>query len=151
MRGLALRIGIIAIIGAGAWVLRPFIMGNAGSLAVGDCFDVPADVSATEQETVEDVQHHPCTDAHGAEVVFVGDFAPATDTHPAEDAVLSFVGSSCVPAFKTYTGLDFEQAADYDLGWFWPTAEGWSKGDHKIICYLIRVDDATMTQSLKAR
>ena len=147
MRGLAVRVGIIAAIAIGAFVVRPFVTGDAGSLAVGDCFDVPA----TQEETVKDVQHHPCTDAHGAEVVFVGDYAPATDTHPAEADVEGFVGNTCIPAFNSYTGLDFGTATDYDLGWFWPTAEGWQGGDHKIICYAIRVDEANFTQSIKKK
>ena len=145
MQALALRIGIIAILAAGAWILRPFITGNAGDLAVGDCFDVPA----TEQQTVEDVQHHPCTDAHGAEVVFVGDYQPTGGNHPSPSDVEAFVGSTCIPAFTQYTGLDFQTATDYDLGWFWPTAEGWGQGDHEVICYLVRVDEASLTQSLK--
>jgi len=33
MRGLAIRVGIIAAIAGGVWVLRPFISGGAGSLA----------------------------------------------------------------------------------------------------------------------
>lgn len=145
MRGLALRFGIIALIGVGAFVLRPFIMGDAGSLAVGDCFDEPA----TVEQTVKDVQHHPCSDPHGAEVVFVGDYTPASDTPPTETEVDAFVGNTCIPAFNAYTGLDFGTAADLDLGWYWPTAEGWQDGDHKVICYAIRVDQANFVQSIK--
>jgi putative regulator of septum formation len=147
MRGLVLRIGIIGAVAVGAFVLRPFITGNAGSLQLGDCFDVPA----TQEETVDDVQHHPCTADHGAEVVFVGDYAPATDTPPTSVDMQAFVGTTCIPAFNTYTGLDFGQATDYDLGWFWPTAEGWQKGDHKVICYVMRVDAASFSQSLRKK
>jgi len=42
MRGLAIRIGIVAVILVGALILRPFISGGAGDLNVGDCFDPPA-------------------------------------------------------------------------------------------------------------
>lgn len=147
MRGLALRFGVIGVIIVGALVLRPFLTGDAGSLAVGECFDVPA----TQEQTVEDVQHHPCTDAHSGEVVFVGDYSPATSTHPTSSDVEAFVGSTCIPAFTSYTGLDWNTATDYDLGWFWPTEEGWGKGDHKVICYAIRADLTNFTQSIKKK
>ena len=145
MRSIAIRLGIVGAIVVAGVILRPFLTGNAGSLNVGDCFDVPPG----EQETIDDVQHHPCTDPHGAEVVFVGDYAPATDVQPTETDIQGFVGSTCIPAFGQYTGLEFGTATDYDLGWFWPTAEGWSKGDHKVICYAVRIDEAKFTESIK--
>jgi hypothetical protein len=32
---------------------------------------------------------------------------------------------------------------------FTPTQEGWTGGDHKVICFAIRQDDGTIGQSLK--
>ena len=61
------RIAIIAIIIVGGFVLRDRLSSSAGDLKVGDCFDEPA----TGGE-ISDVQHHPCTEAHTAEVVFIG-------------------------------------------------------------------------------
>jgi hypothetical protein len=147
MRSIALRVGIIALIAGGAFVLRPFLSSNAGSLAAGDCFDPPTDASTT----VEDVQHHPCTDPHGAEVVFVGDFEPATDTYPTDDEVEAFVGTRCVPAFNSYTGLNYDEAMDLSLDWYWPTEEGWDDGSKKVICFVIRADGATQARSIKAQ
>ena len=42
--------------------------GNVSDLKVGDCIDRPA----TANQTVSDIQHHPCDEAHSAEVVYVG-------------------------------------------------------------------------------
>ena len=145
MGGIAARLGIIGAVVVGGIILRPFISGDAGSLQVGDCFDTPTTVS----ETVEDVQHHPCTDPHGAEVVYVGDYAPATDTYPSDDDFFTFFEANCGPAFNAYTGLDFLTAAEYDMSAFTPTAEGWDDNDRKVICYAVRTDDATMNASIK--
>ena len=145
MNSILVRVGIIGAIVLGAFLLRPFIMGDASSLAVGDCFDPPTTVS----ETVEDVQHHPCTDPHGAEVVYVGKYEGGTSTYPTDDEFFAHISTVCPPAFNTYTGLDFETAQDLDMSAFTPTSEGWGKGDRKIICYAVRVDDAKMTQSIK--
>lgn len=145
MSGILARVGIIGAVIVGAIILRPFISGNAGSLAVGDCFDPPTTVS----EKVEDVQHHPCTDPHGAEVVYVGQYAPATATYPTDDDFLSFFQATCGPAFNTYTGLDFVGDPNYDMSAFTPTTEGWAKNDRKVICYAVRMDDAKMTGSIK--
>jgi Septum formation len=145
MRSLGIRLGIIGVIAAGAFILRPFLSGNAGSLSVGDCFDEPAGSSGT----VEDVQHHPCTDVHSAEVVFVGNYSPATDTLPTDEAFVTFFEANCTPAFNAYTGLDFATDPTYDMSAFTPTADGWGSGDHKVICYAVRLDSGTMNASIK--
>jgi hypothetical protein len=145
MRSIAIRLGIIGAIGIGAFVARPFLSGNAGDLKVGDCFDEPAGVSAT----VEDVQHRPCTDPHGGEVVYVGDFAPATDTYPADVDFRAFVQAQCPPAFTSYSGIDFETDTTYDMSVLTPTTDGWGTGDRTVICYAVRVDGTPITAPLK--
>ena len=146
MRGLAIRVGVIAAILGGAFLFRNFLPSNAGNLAVGDCFDPPSGSG-----TVEDVQHHPCTDAHGAEVIFVGSYEPATDAYPSDDEFLAFFDARCFPAFIDYTGLDVEaaQAASLDFHAYTPTTDGWTGGDRKVICYIIKTDGSQMTSSVK--
>jgi hypothetical protein len=141
-----LRVGIIAAIAGGGWVFRDYISGNATDLAVGDCFDAPT----TVDETVEDVSHHPCTDAHTAEVFFVADH-PDTGSFPGYEAFDTFTEDNCPATFATYTGMDFygDEAVDYDIGVLYPLEEGWGQGDHEITCYLLRVDEGPMTASLK--
>ena len=146
MGGLLLRVGIIAAIAGGAWVFRDYISGNATDLAVGDCFDAPS----TVEDTVEDVAHHPCTDAHTAEVFYVADYT-GSETYPGVEAFDAFTEANCPPAFQAYTGMDFygDEAIDYDIGLFYPLAEGWDRGDKEITCYIVRVDSGTMAASLK--
>ena len=146
MGGLLLRIGIIGAIAGGAWIFRDYISGNATDLAVGDCFDAPT----TTGETVEDVSHHPCTDAHTAEVFYVADYTAST-TYPSEADLDAFTQANCPPAFNAYTGLDFyaDSAVDFDIGLFYPLEEGWTRGDHEITCYIVRVDAGPMTGSMK--
>ena len=140
MRSTALRIGFIAALAVGAVGCG----GDLNNLRVGDCFDPPANIEGT----VTDVVHHACTEAHGAEVVFVGDFTPATDAYPITLAFQNFYSSTCTPAFNAYTGLDFDTDTTFDMAAFKPTNEGWSGGDRKVICYALRSDNATMSQSI---
>ena len=98
MGSILLRIGIIAAIAGGFWIFRDQLTGNAGDLSVGDCFDVPE-----AQGDIKDVQHHPCSDLHSGEVIFVGDLTGQT-TYPTEDVIEDFVFNTCVPAYNSYTG-----------------------------------------------
>ncbi len=146
MGGILLRVGLIGAIAGGAWIFRDYISGNAGDLTVGDCFDAPT----TVESTVEEVSHHPCTDAHTAEVFFVADYT-ASSTYPGEAAFDTFTEANCPAAFNAYTGLDFygSSAEDYDIGLFYPLEEGWRQGDHEITCYLVRIDGGPMSASMK--
>lgn len=145
MRGLLIRVGIIAAIAIGAFVLRPFISGNAGDLAVGDCFDEPK----TASETIEDVQHHPCTDLHDAEVIFVGNFEPSTETYPTDAQFDGFISDRCIGAFTSYTGLDYNSTQHLEYGAYTPTSEGWGNGNRKVICYVFNVDGTQSKGSIK--
>ena len=142
MGGLLARVGLIGAIVVGGWIFRDYLTGAAVDLEVGDCFDAPSYVGE-----VDEVPHHPCTDQHDAEVFFVADY-PASDAFPGEDAFDAFTDANCVPAFATYTGLDF-YASDYDIGVLYPTEEGWGQGDHEIACYAVRTDAAKMTTSIR--
>jgi hypothetical protein len=144
LRGLLIRLGLIGVIVLGGFVLRDRLSGSAGDLRVGDCFDEPG-----ESQSVEDVQHHPCTDAHTAEIVFVGNH-PDSEAYPGLDAFDAFVFERCVPAFESYTGRLWETDTELDMGYFYPTTEGWPEGDHEIACYTFRIDTGTMTTSVKA-
>jgi hypothetical protein len=133
---------IIAVVVVIAFAARMFLPTDANSLQVGQCFDPP-----TTDGTVTGVDDGPCTEPHKAEVVFVGDYSPATDTYPI--SFQDYYAANCTPAFNAYTGLDFATDTTYDLGAFKPTRDGWKGGDRKIICYAIRVDEAPMTQSIR--
>jgi len=145
MQGLLIRVGIIAVIVVAAFIFRDFISGNASDLKVGDCFDQPSTVNTV----VNDVQHHPCSDPHTAEVFFVADYDPASATYPTEDAFQSFVLDRCLGAFQSYTGRAWQDAQELDVQPFWPTEEGWGKGDKEVTCFAVRVDGGKITGSVK--
>ena len=147
MKSLGLRIGVIAVIVIAGVILRPFISGNASDLSVGDCFDLPTS-TATE---VKDVQHHPCDQDHGGEVIWVGNY-PGTksDPYPTDPEMFAFVSSQCIPVYNTYTGKDLTTQLEWDVNWLQPTEDGWKKGDLKVTCFLFRVDNTKFKGSQKA-
>jgi hypothetical protein len=145
MRGWIIRIGIVAVIAVLAFLFRDRLSSNAGQLKLGECFDDPAGVTE-----VTDVQHHPCTESHTAEVVYLGDMPGDNNAYPADSAIQAWVESNCLPAWSTYTGKDIEAEEVLALGWYQPSNEGWAKGDRSVICYASRTDLAPMTSSVKA-
>jgi hypothetical protein len=150
VRGLLIRVAIIAVIGLGAFVLRDRISGSASDLAVGDCFAVPT------EEAIRDVDHHPCTEAHDAEVVYVGDHPAPDDAAPlTDDGLQDFVMNTCGGAMIEYVGglqaLETNaELENLDLGVIYPTDDDWNGGERKITCYLHSVDGSELTKSYKA-
>ena len=144
MQGWVFRIGIIAVIAVGALVFRDRLSGNAGELKVGDCYDDPQGVTV-----VTDVQHHPCTEAHTAEVVFSGSMTGEDATYPTGTAFETYVGANCLPAWSAYTGKDYQTEPVLELGYYTPSSEGWAEGDRLVLCYAIREDGAPMTSSVR--
>lgn len=145
MQGWVIRIGIIAVIAIGAFVLRDRLSSNAGDLQVGDCFDTPANATL-----VSDVQHHPCSESHTSEVFFVGNMTGSNDVYPTDAELDAHTLANCLPAYKSYTGRDFETDELMDIGRFYPTKDGWKGGDRGVTCYAIRIDGAAVTTSIKS-
>jgi hypothetical protein len=144
MNGWIVRIGIIVVIAAGAFVLRDRLSSNAGELQIGDCFDDPAGASE-----ITDVQHHPCSEAHTSEVVFLGKLSGSDANYPTDSTVEAWVRSNCLPAWTAYTGKDFETEPVLTLNFYQPSPDGWKQGDRDVICYAARVDNAPLTTSVK--
>jgi hypothetical protein len=144
--GWGIRILIIGVVIVGGLVFRDRLSSNAADLAVGDCFDQPT----TATDTIEDVQHHPCSEAHTAEVIFVGPHSAASGAAPLTTSEIeSFVAASCFPAFASYTGLDFLTDKVYDIGYIYPLEADWNKGERKVTCYTSKIDGSVMTASVK--
>jgi Septum formation len=144
MARLGIRIAIVAVIAIGGFIFRDRIAGNAGDLRVGDCFDV------TEQTTVEDVQHHPCNEAHTAEVVLVSQYAaPDGAAYPTDAQLLNYINSGCANSVAAYVGPGVNLDT-LDWGMFYPGESDWSKGERKVTCYVALLSHGTLTKSLKA-
>jgi len=140
-------IGVFAI---GGYLFRDVLSGNVEDLKVGDCFDPPT-LSASKT-TVKDVQHHPCSDLHGGEVFFIGKVpGEAGAAYPSDAGFVSFIGAQCVPAYRSYTGRDFDTDTTYDFSYLTPTTVGWAKGDRVVDCFVIRADGQAAKGSVRAQ
>jgi hypothetical protein len=136
---------IIGLMVAGGLFFREHLPGAASDLRVGDCFDEPANM-----EDVRDVQYRPCGDAHDGEVFGVfTHHAVRGASYPSEDGFLDFVADRCLPAFAAYTGVDFYDHPDLDIGYFYPLLEGWNGGDRAVTCYAYQVAGMKLTASVK--
>lgn len=143
VRRYGLLIVIIVIVAGLAFVFRDRLSGNAGDLAVGDCFDAPT----LEGQTVSDVQHHPCTEAHTGEVFAVlTNPAGSGAAYPDQTARIAFAGDQCAAPFLTYVGIAMDSSA-LDIRYFGPTSDGWGKGDRTFTCYVNT--DPAVTTSIK--
>ena len=129
--------------GIGGLIFRDRLSGSAGDLKVGDCFDDPP-----AGKTVADVQHHPCTESHTGEVIYVGDM-PSNTAYPGENGFDAFAVQNCVPAFQTYTGEDVLTSEVLTMNYFYPKDDAWAKGNHKLTCYAVRADGQPVTSSFK--
>jgi hypothetical protein len=138
-----IRVALIGAVLLGGFLLRDRFTGNPGDLQVGDCFDVPAVDTA-----ISDVQHHPCSERHTGEVVYIGNHPAAKGTPFAESLLVEFAGSSCLPAFDLYVGTN--NADGLDIGAFYPVVKDWDSGDREITCYVYKVDGTSLSGSLKA-
>jgi hypothetical protein len=139
-----LRIGIVAVFIVGGLIFRDRLGGSPAELKVGDCFDVPTKVG----ETVNDVQHHPCTETHTAEVILLTTHPAAKGAaEPTNAELTSYLIDTCGGALSGYVGGSTDQ---FDLGAFYPTSEDWKNGDRGVTCYMTMLDESPMTVSYKS-
>ena len=142
---LLIRLGIIGAIALGGVLLRDRLSGNVGDLQVGDCIDRPA----TANETVSDIQHHPCNELHDGEVLFIANYE-GSEARPSQAQFETWVGDHCLgQVFTDYVGATYESREDISAGAFWPTADGWSDGDREVTCYMTPTDEQKITTSYR--
>jgi putative regulator of septum formation len=143
---LAILLIIVAVIGVGFVLLRDRFSNDVTSLQPGECFDLPTET------TVTDVQRQPCNEPHDAEVFAnVTHTAAADGTYPLSTEFGDLADDECEPQLSTYSGLTTEQLDTRGTfyGYFYPTREGWGKGDRVVTCYVIKVDHTKMTGSIR--
>lgn len=146
---IGIRLLIGAVILVGGLLVRDFVTRDVDDINVGDCIDVPTNLS----QDFSELQHHPCDQAHTGEVISVFNYTPggSSEPYPGIPAFEAQVARTCLPAFATYTGTSFEDRADLDLTWFHPTETSWSKGDRELVCVAVNIDGSTMKASIKKR
>jgi hypothetical protein len=134
---------VLAVLGGGALIFRDRLSSSAGDLKVGDCFEEPSG------ETIKEVQHHPCTEAHNSEVYFVGEYT-GSGSYPTDDQFQAWEQANCIDtAFTNYTGKSVSDSSDLGFGYFAPTAAGWSKGDRSMTCFVGPIGSGTISTSYK--
>ena len=85
--------------------------------------------------SVADVQHLPCAGTHDAEVFALVKMDGTT--YPTTDAFDAFFADACLTSvFEGYTGRSFDDVLELNAGYFFPTTEGWGRGDRTLTCYL---------------
>ncbi|HEV8516293.1 MAG TPA: septum formation family protein [Candidatus Limnocylindrales bacterium] len=146
MNSLIVRIGLVALIAGGGFLLRDRLTGNVTGLQVGDCFDLPSDSLASQ---VEDVQHHPCTEPHDYEAFAEFGYPVATEAdYPGERALERWADERCAEGFATYVGIPIERSG-LTFYFFTPTREGWGRGDRVVNCVL--ATDPVVKQSVSLK
>ena len=147
-RGLIIGAVIVAVLVGAGIIGRDFLSGNASDLRVGDCFDDPIAAGSAATE-VEDVQHHPCAEAHLFEVFAVFDFPAEKGTaFPGNSGFDTFTTEKCTAAFADYVGITVESSS-MDWSDYQPIAKGWDSGDREITCFLANQDLSKQTGSAK--
>ena len=72
------------------------------------------------------------------------------DVYPGVDVFDTYVQGQCVPAFRSYTGRDFDTDDVFDMSYVHPTPDGWTDGDRVVTCFVFRIDNLSMSTSVKA-
>lgn len=112
---------------------------SVADIAVGDCFDDPAEEIVVELELID------CAEPHDNEVY--ANLQIQEDAFPGDEAITAFAYDACLDPFAAYVGESYEDSAlDY---WFLtPTAESWNSGDRAITCVLYSADLSKLTGSV---
>jgi hypothetical protein len=117
---------------------------DASELRVGDCFDL----KDPDAEEVYKVTAKPCAEAHEFEVFYTGEM-PDGDFPTDPDATFeAFVADECLPAFRAYVGLPYEDSV-LELFYFFPSKDAWGGGDHSVQCAAYDPDDPELTVSVE--
>lgn len=110
-------------------------------LRVGDCFDFE------EGDEISQVDARPCTDAHQYELFHIATWTASGD-YPTEEAMMTFVGDECVPAFDRYVGASY-LSSQLNFVQFTPVEAGWREGDRVFQCALVDPMNPELTESLE--
>jgi hypothetical protein len=135
---------LLVVAGVVGFLFRDKLSGSVENLQVGDCFEVPAG------DTVEDVQHRPCTEPHDGEVFVVRDYS-GSDTYPSTGDFDTWASEQCTGTdFEAYVGDTYDSRDDVGVGYLYPLEEGWGRGDREMTCYLSPTTGGTVSVSYRA-
>ncbi len=132
---LVVPIVLIGLLGLAVFGSRGPGPATAFTLRIGDCFDIPGDAQIGDIATLD------CSKPHDAEVFVTGDYAdtqPSTPiAYPGGGAFAQWVANSCgLDARGAYLGSRSVPAPDVVVGYFFPAADAWTRGERQVTCYL---------------
>lgn len=116
--------------------------GNAFTLRVGDCFDVPA------ADAIGDITALRCTSPHDGEVFLAQDYPGVAGPlpYPGNDAIATWVDQRCVKtAFEPYVGAPYADRPDLKVAYFFPPADAWARGVRRVTCYVASFNGSQAT------
>jgi Septum formation len=136
---------VTAIVIVAFAVLRGSGAGGAPpeSLAVGDCFDVPTAAS------IATIPVRPCDATHAGEVFHVFEASADSAAYPSDPEWGQLIYPVCDPAFETYTGSPVATTTEIDYSYLVPTAERWSGGDRRVVCFIVSHDGSPLVRSYR--
>jgi hypothetical protein len=108
------------------------------ALQAGECFDFRKEAS----QEINDVNVVSCAESHHYEAFWIGAM-PAGDW-PTDAAATAFFDQTCIPAFDTYVGLDYDSSRWYAY-WLAPAESAWAEGERTFLCYIGNATDTAMT------
>lgn len=100
----------------------------SAELQPGDCFGVPPE-STSEVAVVSAL---PCEAPHDLEVFHIYD-STIESAFPGADGFLDEAQTRCLPAFRSYVGVDASASA-FRIFTVVPSDESWRTGDRRIVC-----------------
>src|SRR5690606_30548765 len=113
---------------------------------VGDCLtisDLEEQLGGDDSGEIMEIPTTDCAEEHDAEVLLVYDLPEGP--FPAQELIDGVVESQCMPQFKTYLGVSYEESQRFDMFTLYPTADSWSVGDREVLCLVYTMDGSTVT------
>lgn len=136
-----------------AVVLGAFVLAGCATPAVeaptadvGDCLllaDLAGAPPPGEEGQVEQIPTVACDQPHDAEVLLAYELPEGP--FPGQDVIDGVVDTQCLPQFRTYVGVDYEESERFQILTVYPTEDSWSVGDREVLCIVHTADGATVT------
>jgi hypothetical protein len=145
MVGLSVCLAVIYILVAVAVVTVVHPGGSGRTFAVGDCYQ-----GSTSAPTTDSLSGVSCSVAHDSQVIGTPVDSGAASAYPGQSAVDAFANTACADAFAAFVGQAFDASAE-GMFFFTPTADGWTAGDHTVICLAYESSGQKITGSLAGR
>jgi putative regulator of septum formation len=142
----AFAVLILALVGFGVWSAT-YGSKSVRDFGVGDCFNEPPGLATASE--ISEMTSRPCNEPHDGEVFAILSYPESASAfYPADDQILSEAESQCEPVALTYLGNDTGLAQTLNLYFLSPTADGWSHGDRRLVCYFESATGGGLTRSV---